>query len=418
VSTSYDLTAPDHRAWLDRETARLLDFTKASLHPGGGFAWMDGSGRPVLDEPVQTWITTRMTHVLAIGLLRGDDTCAALVDHGVAALTGLLHDPEHGGWFAAADRPGDGEKRAYEHAFVLLAASSATVAKRPGAEALLDSAAKVILTRFWDDDRGVLRDVCSRDWSTSEPYGGANANMHAVEAFLAAFDATGDRSWLDRALRIATFFIDTHARANDWRIPEHFDADWRVLPEYNRDTPAHQFRPYGATVGHGFEWARLFLHLEAALGEEASNAAPVWLAEAARGLFERATADGWQGDGFLYTTDWSGTPVVRDRLHWVVCEAIAAAGAFLTRAASNDAADPAQRSIDAQRYATWWELADRCFIDGVGGSWFAQLDEANQPATSVWSGKPDTYHAFQATLLPRVPLTPSLTAAVARRLVT
>ena len=40
----------------------------------------------------------------------------------------------------------------------------------------------------------------------------------------------------------------------------------------------------------------------------------------------------------------------------------------------------------------------------------------NQPATTVWSGKPDTYHAIQATLLPRLPLTPSLASAISRGL--
>jgi hypothetical protein len=30
----------------------------------------------------------------------------------------------------------------------------------------------------------------------------------------------------------------------------------------------------------------------------------------------------------------------------------------------------------------------------------------------VWTGKPDTYHALQATLIPRLPLTPTLAAAL------
>ena len=42
---------------------------------------------------------------------------------------------------------------------------------------------------------------------------------------------------------------------------------------------------------------------------------------AARALFDRAMADGWDGSGLVYTTDESGQPVVRDRFHWVVCEA-------------------------------------------------------------------------------------------------
>lgn len=393
----------DHRAWLAAEALRLVEFSAKSVHPDGGFAWLNGEGQPELDRPVETWITTRMTHVLAVGSLMGIPGCTPLVDHGIAALRSILADPDYGGWFSASDRPNNGEKRAYEQAFVVLAASSATLLGRPGAAELLIQATETVVARFWDDELGRMIDVASRDWGDREPYGGANANMHSVEAFLAAADVTGDPLWSQRALRIAEFFINTNARARGWRIPEHFDQDWTELPEYNRATPAHQFRPFGATVGHGFEWSRLCLHLGASLG----NAAPTWLLEAARGLFDRATADGWQGDGFLYTTDWSGAAVVSDRLHWVVCEAIAAAAA-LQRATGEP--------FYEENYRTWWDLAEQCFIDKAHGSWFAQLDDSNKPASSVWSGKPDTYHAFQATLLPRLPLAPSLATGVAKGL--
>jgi sulfoquinovose isomerase len=124
-------------------------------------------------------------------------------------------------------------------------------------------------------------------------------------------------------------------------------------------------------------------------------------------LFERAVTDGWQTDGFVYTTDWSGIPVVKDRLHWVVCEAIAAAAAL---------AQCTGEASYEQQYRDWWDLAARSFVDRTNGSWHAQLDAHNQPATSVWSGKPDTYHAVQATLLPRLPLATSLATAVARGL--
>jgi sulfoquinovose isomerase len=401
--TTWDSPA-EHQRWLAAETGRLLDFTEGSLHPAGGFAWLDGTGKPELDRPVELWITTRMTHVMALGHLLGRPGADRFVDHGVTALNTVLFDAEHGGWFAATDRPGDGAKRAYEHAFVVLAASSAVLAQRPGANELLDNALDVMAAHFWNDDRGVVVDVWNRDWSECEPYGGANANMHTVEAFLAAADVTGDTVWLERAVRIADFFINQHARVHKWRIPEHFDAEWNEVPEYNVSTPAHQFRPYGATIGHGFEWSRLCLHLEASMGDTA----PAWLAESARGLFDRAVTDGWHTDGFVYTTDWSGKPVVADRLHWVVCEAIAAAAALHRRTD--------ELSYDKQ-YRTWWDLADRAFIDRVNGSWHAQLDDNNQPASSVWSGKPDTYHAIQATLLPRLALAPSLATGITRELV-
>jgi mannose/cellobiose epimerase-like protein (N-acyl-D-glucosamine 2-epimerase family) len=74
--------------------------------------------------------------------------------------------------------------------------------------------------------------------------------MHTVEALLAAADATGERSHLERALRICTRVIHDLARSHDWRIPEHFDSDWTPVLDYNVDIPAHRFRPFGATVGH------------------------------------------------------------------------------------------------------------------------------------------------------------------------
>ena len=37
---------------------------------------------------------------------------------------------------------------------------------------------------------------------------------------------------------------------------------------------------------------------------------------------------------------------------------------------------------------------------------------ATGPSGTVWTGKPDIYHAFQATLVPRLPLTPTLAGAL------
>ncbi|MGN6598697.1 MAG: AGE family epimerase/isomerase, partial [Actinomycetes bacterium] len=112
------------------------------MHPAGGFAWLDLHGAPLLDRDLETLITARMTHCLAVGDLLGRPGCGPLVDHGIRALQTRLRDHEHGGWFAsvgpaAGDGPVLADKRAYEHAFVVLAASSATAAGRAGAAELL-----------------------------------------------------------------------------------------------------------------------------------------------------------------------------------------------------------------------------------------------------------------------------------------
>ena len=391
-------------ATLAAECDRLLDFGRHFPHPLGGAAWLDSRGQPDLSRPVYTYITARMLHVYAIGHLLGRPGDADLAAEALAGLTGPLRDNANGGWLSSIDanRSSPDEKACYAHAFVVLAASSAAVAGLPGARDLLAEALGVLDQRFFDTDAGMLVDSWDRNFTKLDDYRGVNANMHGVEALLAAADVTGDHAWRERALGISRRVVLEFAQPHSWRIPEHFDPDWRPQLEHNRDRPDDPFQPYGATVGHGLEWSRLLLHLEASLADP-----PDWLLPAAEGLFDRAVADGWAvdgADGFVYTTDWDGNPVVRDRMHWVLAEAIAAAAALRTRTGDDRYAVLA---------ATWWAYAERYLIDRTYGSWHHQLDTSNHVIETVWPGKPDLYHAVQATLIPRLPLTPSIATALA-----
>ncbi len=405
-----EMMAQVDASWLEAEGDRLLEFSRAARHPAGGFAWLDAAGRPELDRPVELWITCRMTHVFSLGHLLGRTRCGELADDGLQALEGRFRDPVHGGWYAAVDTDGPTSraKSAYPHAFVVLAAASAAVADRPGGRALLDDAVEVLLTRFWDERHGMVVEEIDEAFERVDPYRGGNANMHAVEALLAAADATGDRSLLDRALRIVTRVVHDLGRPHAWRLPEHFDEEWTPLLDYNLGRPSDPFRPYGATVGHALEWARLAVQLRAALGARA----PAWLLDDAVSLFGAAVSDGWAvdgADGFVYTVDWEGRPVVRERMHWVAAEAIAAAAAL--HAATGD---PAY----GEWCDRWWRHVAEVFVDRDRGSWHHELDPDNRPSSTVWDGKPDTYHAFQATLMPRLPLAPTFAVALRDGLLT
>lgn len=392
-------------AWLDAECRRLLDFGRDVVHPLGGAAWLDDRGVPDLSRPVHTWITSRTVHVYGLAVLLGHDGAADVAMGALAGLRTTLRDDEHGGWYDAVDASGvptTTAKACYAHAFVMLAASTAVVAGIPGADDLLAEATEVFERHFWEDGPGRVVDEWDRTWSTPAPYRGLNSTMHSVEAMLAVGDVTGDAVWHERAGRVAAYVVEL-AAAHDGRLPEHFGPDWSVDLELNRDRPDDPFKPYGATVGHGLEWARLLLHVEATLGP----AAPAGLLDTSRSLFGRAVADGWYADGepgFVYTTDWSGRPVVRERMHWVVAEAISAAAA-LHRRTGEDGYDRWVRQ--------WWDYAAAHLLDLEQGSWHHELDPANRPQASVWPGKPDLYHAVQATLLPRLPLAPSLASALA-----
>ena len=370
---------------------------------GAGFGWLDDRGRLDRSHGVHTWVTSRMTHVFALAALRGEPGAPDLAGHGVTSLqSGPLRDREHAGWLGSVTEsggPGNDAKLAYDHAFVVLAASTAVAAGVPDADALLDDAVAVF-DRYFLDSAGRVVDAYPRDLSAPEDYRGANSSMHTVEALLALGDVRSDPSRHRAALAIAEHLVHEVAVGRGGRLPEHFDAEWAALPDYNADQPDDPFRPYGVTPGHLFEWSRLLLQLEAVLPDP-----PAWLLDDARLLFEVAVGIGWSVDGrpgVVYTTDWEDRPVVRRRMHWVHAEAVAAGSALAAR--TGDAAYGAWEKL-------WWGFIEESFIDAGSepeGNWRHELDTDNQPVSHTWSGRPDVYHGYQALLLSQHPSGPSL----------
>lgn len=402
----YDLAS--HRDWLQGQTVDLLNFGRQVVHPDGGAAVLDDSGKPLVDQPVYTWISCRMVHVYSIGALLGLPGMKPIAQKVLEGLASRLRDSDSDGWYSSLTATGpEADKSAYAHAFVLLAGTSATRAGLEGGRELLDDAIEVFLKYFWDEEAGKLVDTWNTEFTELDPYRGINANMHGVEAMLTVADVTEDPAWLLRAQRVVDFVIE-QAIEHNWQIPEHFDADWNPELGYNDDRRDDQFKPYGVTIGHSLEWARLILHLEASL--DAKGLPHGDYVGASRALFRAAVDKGWQVDGepgFVYTTDWDGNPVVRGRMHWVAAEGVGAAAALWHRTGEDEF---------AQLYALWWDYIDAHLIDHERGSWFHELDVKNVPAALVWPGKPDLYHAVQATLIPRLPLTPSLASALAEGL--
>ncbi len=83
------------------------------------------------------------------------------------------------------------------------------------------------------------------------------------------------------------------------------------------------------------------------------------------------------------------------------------------------AAEALRKVTGEARYAAdlarWWGYADRYLIDHEHGSWHHELDPTNRPGHSVWPGKPDVYHAYQAAVIEDLPLVPSFATALAAR---
>ena len=401
----YQLGTAENQEFLQDVRDGLLSFGHQFPSPGGSSYYLGDDGTPWKDRNRETWITSRMAHVYSIGSMLGHEGSEALADAALKGLRGELHDDQNGGWYAGLTKDNEivPTKQCYAHAFVILAASSGVLACREGAAELLKDALALYDLRFWNEEEGLSCDTWNTEFTELDSYRGLNANMHTVEAFLAAADVTGDEKYRVRAGRIIDHVL-VWAKDNNWRIPEHFSSDWVPDLECNRDRPDDQFKPYGATPGHGIEWARLITQWAlSTYKEDKAGAAPY--IEAAENLYNRAVADAWNADGepgICYTTDWNGKPVVHDRMHWTLAEAINTSSVLF------HVTDNEKYAAD---YAEFMKYLDEKVLDHVNGSWFHQLDRENNLLETVWPGKSDIYHALQATLIPYY--APGLSIAVA-----
>ncbi|SDM89026.1 AGE family epimerase/isomerase [Actinomyces ruminicola] len=389
------ITDLDHCRWLVQHRNRLLDFYQPEVWADGmGFAYLDDAGHPLRDSGAQLWIGARMTHCFAVAHLLGRPGAAEFAKKGVDFyLSGPGRDPEYDGWYATVGGTQPSErKELYGQAHIVLAAASAAQAGIDGAEALLTQALAVIDRHYWLEDVGRCVEAFDRSFTDLDLYRGQNANMHLTEAYLAAFEATGDRTLLLRAGRIAHNTVGAAAepKAGSWRVCEHFSPDWEPLPDYNADQPHHPFRPYGSQPGHWLEWAKLLMQIRGVgLSED-------WMLPAARNLVDGAMQDGWQpSGGFVYTVDWDGTPVVKERFWWPVAEAIGATRLLSLATGEGRYAD---------LYAQLWAYTQAHLIDPGNGTWFPEVDEHNRHVVVTWPGRPDLYHAFQATIYAFLPL--------------
>ena len=389
----YEIDTAENRRFAEELREDLLSFGHAFPSPEGGAYYLGDDGTPWKDRPRETWITCRMAHVYSMGVMLGHKGSGELADAALKGLMGELHDDENGGWYAGRTKDGGilPDKQCYAHAFVILAASSALIAGRESAAKLLKEATDTYDRFFWNEDEGLAADTWNTEFTKLSPYRGINANMHTVEAFLAAADALGDEKYRKRAGRIIDHVIGW-AKENSWRIPEHFTSDWKADLMLNKDRPDDPFKPFGATPGHGIEWARLIVQWTLSGCQDEAKAGEY--KEAAERLYERAVADAWASDGepgLCYTTDWEGKPVVHDRMHWTLAEAINTS-AVLYRISGSEKY--------ASDYAMFMEYLDDKVVDHANGSWYHQLDRHNQVIGTVWPGKSDLYHAVQATLIP------------------
>jgi mannose/cellobiose epimerase-like protein (N-acyl-D-glucosamine 2-epimerase family) len=387
-------------AVLRAHVADTMDFYHPrAIDPAGGFFhYFNDDGRVYDARHRHLVSSTRFVYDYAMAArefrdspLAGDYLATA--GHGLRYLRDAHRDPASGAyaWTLRDGVPEDRTRHAYGMAFVLLAYSSARKAGVAGAgldtAAWMDETRDLLEAHFWDADAGLYRDEADEHWRFSG-YRGQNANMHLCEAHLAAFEASGEGDYLDRALLLADHMTRRQAALAGGLVWEHYDRDWNIDWDYNRSDPKHLFRPWGFQPGHQVEWAKLLLTLRAHLG--ARGDAPDWLLPTARKLFDTALRHSWDEDcgGIVYGFAPDGGWCDDDKYFWVQAEAVAAA--WRLHEATGDAA-----------YRDWydriWAYAWGHFVDHRHGAWYRILDRRNAKYGDDKSpaGKTD-YHTMGA----------------------
>ena len=406
MDNKYIIDTRENMDFLQENVRSLLEFGRRFPSSGGSSYYLGDDGTPWTDRNRETWITSRMIHVYSIGKMLRFPGCKELAEKGLKGLLGELKDTAYGGWFAGITK--DGEKlegkQCYAHAFVMLAASSAYLAGITGAKELLDEATAVYDSFFWNEEEGLSSETWNTECTVLDDYRGLNANMHTVEAFLAVADALKDEKYRVRAGRIIDR-VSGWAEENNYRLPEHFTKEWKAELNKNIDKPDDPFKPYGATPGHGIEWARLIVQWASSTEKLDKTQRDAYIKTACE-LYDRAVSDAWNADGepgIVYTTDWDGKSVVHDRMHWTLAEAINTSSVLYRITGKKKYADD---------YSMFMEYLDDKVLDHTTGSWFHQLDEKNKLKGTVWPGKSDLYHAFQSMLIPYSPVNLSIATAV------
>jgi len=390
---------PDFRSgeFLRKHIAHTMAFYHPhAIDPAGGFFQYFKDDGTIYDRSHRHLVSsTRFVFNYAMAAMEFAEDAALAKEymdathHGLRYLRDVHRNPKTGGytWTIRDGQPEDRTNHAYGVAFVLLAYSTALKAGIGEAAAWMDETWQLLEQRFWDAEAGLYRDEADGDWNFSS-YRGQNANMHMCEAMLAAYQASDDPRYLERALTLADHMTRRQAAKADGLVWEHYDSEWNVDWDYHRDNPKDLFRPWGYQPGHQTEWAKLLMIMEPLLLERGRE--ENWLLPTAMHLFDTALARAWDetNGGIAYGFAPDGSVCDGDKYFWVQAESLAAAALLHARTglAAYD-----------EWYEKIWGYAWEHFVDHTYGAWYRILTVDNQKIDDEKSpaGKTD-YHTMGA----------------------
>jgi mannose/cellobiose epimerase-like protein (N-acyl-D-glucosamine 2-epimerase family) len=165
-----------------------------------------------------------------------------------ADLVSHFWDETNGGWyFSLSDdnTPHDATKDLYNHAFIIFGlAHYLGIFGDKDALHWLNKTTELVLQRF-SLPGGWFAPSTTRDW---EILGGnleQNPHMHLLEAYLSAYDATKDESFLKFSAQIMSIYTEILRTPDGSKVLEHLDANGRPSGERgNLIEPGHLYEWY------------------------------------------------------------------------------------------------------------------------------------------------------------------------------
>lgn len=295
------------RHWLFNETLPLWSTVGVDLRHGGFHEALSFDGLPV-NKTKRMRTMARQIYAFAVAKEMGwDGPAQDLIEHGLSFITKGRTD--RGGWAKTFNPDGsvlDASEDTYDQSFVLLALAHAHKAGHPQALALATETFAFIdehladsrLTGFLEmpDDKGLRR---------------SNPHMHLLETFLAWYNVTGNRDYLQRAARMVDLFRHHMFDAETWTLGEYFTQEWDRAPGEQGEW---------TEPGHHFEWAHLLSAFAAASGQKDAI-------RYARKLYASAIANGLNRSTELAygAVSRHGLPLDTNSRSWPQTEAIKAA---------------------------------------------------------------------------------------------
>ena len=211
--------------------------------------------------------------------------------------------------------------------------------------------------------------------------------MHSCEALIAAYEATAESRYLDRAFTLADNICNRQAALTQGKIWEHYNSDWQPDWQYNIDDPKNLFRPWGYQPGHFTEWAKLLLILD-------RYRPSGWLFPRAKELFDSALSASWDSEngGIFYGFAPDSSICDDDKYFWVQAESFAAAALLYERCSSHG-----DKQKYLKHYQGIWQYSWQYMVDHQYGAWYRILDAENNRYDEYKSpaGKTD-YHTMGA----------------------